>query len=46
MLVTGVPILISGAVAQKLHETNNKELPTTMKQATVIDAKENTPINV
>ena len=46
MLVIGVPILISGALALKLPETNNKELPPTMKRATVIDAKENTPINV
>jgi len=33
MLVIGVPILISGALATKLPETFKKELPQTMKTA-------------
>ena len=33
MLVIGVPIMISGALATKLPETFKKELPQTMKTA-------------
>ena len=45
MLVIGIPILISGLLALKLPETNNKELPPTMRQASAIDTKENISMN-
>ena len=45
MLVIGVPILISGALVWKLPETNNKELPPTMKEASAMDTNENISMN-
>ena len=44
MLIIGIPILISGALALALPSTDNKELPPTLKKAFALDKNKNIPM--